>query len=384
MALVIVLTIPLQALALSKEWRASIDYRSELYLPGDDCDIGGLNGPIARGSDNQQTAFNFFIRQGLAPGQSAGIVGNLIAESGVDPKLQEYNKPHGDLNEPLNGTGYGIAQWTFTSRQSKLVAYANEHDLDVSSLDAQLGYYWKELTTDYRGVFEELKSTQTSADASYVILAKFEVPADIEGQKPIRAHQAATVLERYGSSAPDQGDGGNLPISASGGCATATGITATYQTGDIAFPIDAPVVDEANWTQDQGVDIATAGSKCGSSAHLVAMGEGDIVKVGIDGFGQWAPVLHITKGVLKDRYIYYGHAKPNHVEVGDHVKTGQTIADVGCGIVGISTGPHLEIGIWPESKNPDNSFPKMMETSAEMLKILKEAYAKQQSDRTNI
>src|SRR5688572_23349139 len=37
------------------------------------------------GNDNIEKAYRYFITRGLKPHQSAGVVGNLRAESGVDP-----------------------------------------------------------------------------------------------------------------------------------------------------------------------------------------------------------------------------------------------------------------------------------------------------------
>jgi murein DD-endopeptidase MepM/ murein hydrolase activator NlpD len=60
-------------------------------------------------------------------------------------------------------------------------------------------------------------------------------------------------------------------------------------------------------------------------------------------------VLKIDSGPLAGKTVYYGHAGRDLVPVGAHVAQGQQISMVGYGIVGISTGPHLEVGFYPPS-----------------------------------
>ena len=109
---------------------------------------------------------------------------------------------------------------------------------------------------------------------------------------------------------------------------------------DAALPLPRQYL--TGGTVDQGVDYAAPGG-----TPLYAMGSGVIVGEGITGFGPNAPVLEITSGPLAGRSVYYGHAGPDLVPVGAHVIAGQQISIVGYGIVGISTGPHLEVGYYP-------------------------------------
>lgn len=152
---------------------------------------------------------------GLTEAGAAGMLGNLKAESALDPcnvqntferKLgyndQGYTEAvdfgvYKDFAE--DGAGYGLAQWTYPARKAALLAFAKARQRSIGDLDAQLEFLLHELRSDYPALLRQLCAASDVRAASDAVLTQFERPADMsESVKAKRAGFAEEFLREFG------------------------------------------------------------------------------------------------------------------------------------------------------------------------------------------
>lgn len=138
---------------------------------------GGEPGMGVGDDTNAGKVFNAFIAEGFTPNQAAGVVGNLMQESGGGTK----NLSPTASNNIGNGH-YGIAQWDKKNRWPAVSAYIRSIGKDPNSIDGQIaGLIW-ELKNKERPSYDALKKAKSAEQAAIVWLNKFERSGEVPGQ----------------------------------------------------------------------------------------------------------------------------------------------------------------------------------------------------------
>lgn len=251
-----------------------------------------------------------------------------------------------------------------------------DHGEDVRTLQTWLGYLGQRVAVD--GIFGPLTQAAVKRFQRYARLRPVTgvvgaITARDLKRRVVRAARAAKLLTATPSTAAGSAASQGAPSAASGAGAPSSA-TAAGTADNWVFPLEplSRILPPADWTLDQGIDIGTVSDMCGPKVTEVAVTDGTIVQEGISGFGPDAPILKVAGGTYAGRYVYYGHAAPVLVPVGAHVTAGEPIAEVGCGDVGISSAPHLEIGISDPGGPP--CCPGYQETSPAFLGVIEELY----------
>ena len=123
---------------------------------------------------------------GLTKEQSAGVVGNLWAESSLIPdRIQGSGIKRGTLPE-AGKLGYGWAQYTHPSLKSDLIQFAKGKGIDLNTqpMTDELNYeYLKRWISKRSSKLTALKSKSDMRSATEYFLKQYERPKDQSQQQ---------------------------------------------------------------------------------------------------------------------------------------------------------------------------------------------------------
>lgn len=173
----------------------------------------------------------------------AGLMGNLYAESRLNPKnlenlceirLKEAGKAYctdaayttavdnGKISReeflyplPCKQYGYGLAQWTSAGRKAGLYDLAKSKGVSIGDLETQLEFLVGELSVKYKGVLSVIKTATSVKTASDKVLIGFECPKDrSEMVKTKRAGYGQDYYDKYSENRviADQNGGNRVSV----------------------------------------------------------------------------------------------------------------------------------------------------------------------------
>lgn len=168
------------------------------------------------GKDNEEKIWNFLSERIKNDYGTAGMMGNLYAESGLrSDNLQNSYEKKLNMNDiqytqavdnntytnfDIDRAGYGLAQWTSAGRKTGIHNFIKGRKVSISDLESQLEYLWIELNTSYKkSVLSVLQTATDIRTASNAVLIKFEAPASKNTQttQDKRARYSQIFYDKY-------------------------------------------------------------------------------------------------------------------------------------------------------------------------------------------
>lgn len=136
--------------------------------------VGTKGYPSEQGSEsNPEYIWFSLLRSGFTKATAAGVLGNLEQESGFDPTIDQ-----GGGNDMHDGSGFGIAQWTWTARQEPLRKFAQKINKSYKAIEAQMGYLLEEMNSGNYGDVGKYKKFNDPVEACIYFHDEYEGSAD--------------------------------------------------------------------------------------------------------------------------------------------------------------------------------------------------------------
>ena len=196
-----------------------------LFYNPNTCVVGQGEGTSSLvGNDNLEKILRYYVGKGLTLVQASGIAGNFSRESSFNPAKIQGGAVAPDNYTLVNGTGFGLAQWTPVGRQNGLTDLSKSSNRKITDLTLQLDYSWQELNGGYASALTNIKQSIAPDNAAYVFHHYYEVSSDTEAMvKTNRGGDALQIYAKYKVLIPDGS-------TTSGGSCTGTGGSSNFVT----------------------------------------------------------------------------------------------------------------------------------------------------------
>ena len=160
---------------------------------------------------NEEIIWNYLYNKLKNPYGTAAMMGNLFAESSLNPicangvkKLGLTSKEYTAVvdagkneNFITDGIAYGIAQWCYKTRKQGLLLRSRTRNKSIGDIYLQLDYLWEELQS-YKTVINALYDAKDIRKASDIVLLKYEKPNNkSEAVKIKRANFGQKYFNKY-------------------------------------------------------------------------------------------------------------------------------------------------------------------------------------------
>lgn len=129
------------------------------------------------------------VRGGMTPIAACAMGGNMMCESNMTANIAqrgmtkladaEYTAAAnaGTIDFARDAVGYGLCQWTYSTRKQRLLEYARGVGTSVGDEGTQVNFCLKELRGEYPALWEYLTTAQDLYGAAARICREYERPA---------------------------------------------------------------------------------------------------------------------------------------------------------------------------------------------------------------
>lgn len=170
------------------------------------------NGNLA-GNDNAEKIWTYLRSLGYSKAGTAGIMGSLEKESGLMPNnLQNtYNtslgKTDAEYTTQVNNKkysrnsfmndkgGYGLAQWTYSSRKAGLYDKTVANGTPIDDMKSQLDYLDQEVSS--YGLTDKIKNATDISKANDIWISQFEKPSGYENKNSTTYTGRLAAAQKY-------------------------------------------------------------------------------------------------------------------------------------------------------------------------------------------